>query len=163
MVVQLVVATGHRAGQIIPITGEKFIIGRAGDCHLKSQSELISRYHCAVLVGDDVVVRDLGSKQGVRLNNEKINAEQKLKNGDKLVVGPLEFYVHIAPAEGENAVNLSADGQTDSNAAWSSQPTDSKGESGSTTLLDQLKSLNQGSDVATEMGQPIVDFLKKFH
>jgi len=68
MVVQLVVASGNRAGQIIPVSLEKFIIGRADDCHLKARSELISRYHCAILVGDEVMVRDLGSRNGVRHN-----------------------------------------------------------------------------------------------
>ena len=96
MIVQLVVASGNREGQVIPISVEKFIIGRAADCHLVSRSELISRYHCAIHIGDEVVVRDLGSRNGVRLNGEKINTEQRLKNGDSLAMGPLEFYVHIA-------------------------------------------------------------------
>jgi len=99
MIVQLVVAAGNRSGQVIPVSTEKFIIGRAVDCHLRPSSELISRYHCAILVGEEVVVRDLGSRNGVRLNGEKISTEQKLRNGDKLVIGPLEFYVHVA-AEG---------------------------------------------------------------
>jgi pSer/pThr/pTyr-binding forkhead associated (FHA) protein len=95
MIVQLVVAAGNRAGQMIPISTEKFIIGRALDCHLKPTSELISRYHCAILVGDEVVVRDLGSRNGVRINGDKINAEQQVTNGDKLTVGPLEFFIRI--------------------------------------------------------------------
>ena len=99
MIVQLVVASGNRKGQVIPVTTEKFIIGRAADSHLKPTSELVSRYHCAILLGDDVVVRDLGSRNGVRLNGEKISAERKVNNGDKLGIGPLEFFVHISPGE----------------------------------------------------------------
>ena len=93
--IELVVATGNRVGHKIPILTKKFIIGRAIDCHLKSKSPLISRYHCAILVGEEVVVRDLGSRNGVRLNGEKISAEQKLKNGDMLAVGPLKFCIHF--------------------------------------------------------------------
>ena len=96
MIVQLVVAAGNRMGQVIPVSEEKFIIGRAVDCHLRPSSELVSRYHCAILVGEVVLVRDLGSRNGVRLNGEKINTEQKLQNGDRLAIGPLEFYVRIA-------------------------------------------------------------------
>ena len=99
MIVQLVVSAGNRMGQVIPVPEEKFIIGRAMDCHLRPTSGLVSRYHSAILVGDDVLVRDLGSRNGVRLNGEKINTEQKLHNGDKLVIGPLEFYVRIADDE----------------------------------------------------------------
>jgi len=117
MIVQLVVASGSRAGHVVPVSTEKFIIGRATDCHLKARSELISRYHCAILVGSEVVVRDLGSRNGVRLNGEKITTEQTLKNGDNLVLGPLEFHVHIAPdgntpadTENHSGYHLPSDG-----------------------------------------------------
>jgi pSer/pThr/pTyr-binding forkhead associated (FHA) protein len=96
MDVQLVVASGSKAGQVIPITAPKFIIGRAEDCHLKPRSELISRYHCAVISEDGyVAIRDLGSKNGIYLNGERVSMEHELKNGDKLSVGPLEFFVHL--------------------------------------------------------------------
>jgi len=157
MVVQLVVAAGNRAGQIIPILTEKFIIGRAADCNIKSQSELISRYHCAILIGDDVVVRDLGSRNGVSHNGNKVSAEQKLHNGDKLSIGPLEFYVHIItdgdvhehfPANGANNHDMSNDDATPA------------GLHNSTILLDHLKSLNQDTNADSE--QPISGLLKKF-
>ena len=97
MDIQLVVASGSKAGQTIPITGSKFIIGRADDCHLKPRSELISRYHCAIISEDGyVAVRDLGSKNGVFLNGERISLESEIKNGDKLSIGPLEFYVNLS-------------------------------------------------------------------
>ena len=96
MSVQLVVASGSRAGQVIPIVGERFIIGRADDCHLKPRSELISRYHCEIFLKEGVVfVRDMGSKNGVLLNGIQITETNELKNSDKLTVGPLEFFVNI--------------------------------------------------------------------
>jgi len=99
MGVQLIVAGGNRVGQVIPVATEKFIIGRAVDCHLRPSSELISRYHCALLVDTEVVVRDLGSRNGVRLNGERISADQKVNNGDRLGIGPLEFFVSISDDE----------------------------------------------------------------
>ena len=102
MSVQLVVATGSRAGQIISIPGNRFVIGRAEDCNLKPRSELISRYHCEIFLDDDeVFVRDMGSKNGVFLNEKQITETQELKNGDKLTIGPLEFFVHIASDRAE--------------------------------------------------------------
>ena len=96
MSVQLVVAGGSRAGQIIPIIGDRFVVGRADDCNLKPRSELISRYHCEISLKDGVAfVRDMGSKNGVFLNEHKVTETQELKNGDKLTIGPLEFFVHI--------------------------------------------------------------------
>ena len=99
MKVELKVLGGSRSGQIIPITIPQFMIGRAEDCHLKPRSELISRYHCAILSEPAyVAVRDLGSKNGVYVNGERIGVEQELKNGDRLAIGPLEFEVVIIVA-----------------------------------------------------------------
>ena len=97
MKVELKVVGGTRSGQVIPITIPQFMIGRAEDCHLKPRSELISRYHCAILTENAyVAVRDLGSKNGVYVNGERIGVEQELKNGDHLAIGPLEFEVVLA-------------------------------------------------------------------
>jgi len=96
MNVQLVVASGSRAGQAIPIAGERFVIGRADDCNLKPRSELISRYHCEIFIDHgEVFVRDMGSKNGVFLNDNQITQTNQLKHGDKLVIGPLEFFANI--------------------------------------------------------------------
>jgi len=155
MIVQLVVATGNRTGQVIPVSGEKFIIGRAEDCHMRPQSELISRYHCAILVGDKVVVRDLGSTNGVRLNGEKINAEQVLCNGDKLTIAPLEFYLHI---EAEASAELPQGGSA---ASW--YPPDANGATypggQSTILLNQLKTLNQEVYTESQPSHPLKKIL----
>ena len=96
MSIQLVVASGNRVGQVIPIMGERFVIGRADDCHLKPKSELISRYHCEIVVeGGQARVRDMGSKNGVFLNEKRLDEAKELRNSDKLTIGPLEFFVHI--------------------------------------------------------------------
>jgi len=100
MGIQLVVASGSRAGQVIPIVGERFVIGRGEDCNLKPRSELISRYHCEIFLLDgDFFVRDMGSKNGVFLNEKQITDTNELRTGDKLAIGPLEFFVHISSEE----------------------------------------------------------------
>ncbi|MBR5243058.1 MAG: FHA domain-containing protein, partial [Thermoguttaceae bacterium] len=99
MKVALKVVGGTRTGQTVPISIPQFMIGRADDCHLKPRSELISRYHCAILTDDGyVAVRDLGSKNGVYVNGQRVSIEQELKNGDQLVIGPLEFEVVLTVA-----------------------------------------------------------------
>ena len=99
MKVALKVVGGARTGQTVPISIPQFMIGRADDCHLKPRSELISRYHCAILTDADyVAVRDLGSKNGVYVNGQRVSIEEELKNGDRLVVGPLEFEVVLTVA-----------------------------------------------------------------
>ncbi|MBQ3453281.1 MAG: FHA domain-containing protein, partial [Thermoguttaceae bacterium] len=99
MQVQLKVTNGTRAGQLIPINRPRFLIGRAEDCHLKPKSELISRYHCAILSEDGyVAARDLGSKNGVFVNGKRVSVEEELKNGDHLIIGPLDFEVVLSVA-----------------------------------------------------------------
>jgi pSer/pThr/pTyr-binding forkhead associated (FHA) protein len=138
--VQLIVAGGNRAGQVIPVSTEKFVIGRAADCHLKPTSDLISRYHCALLVDAEVVVRDLGSRDGVRLNGERINSEQKVNNGDRLGVGPLEFFVSISDDE-------ASAGQPENQNISSNQPAEGvetrAGESLPTMLMNHSARSNQ--------------------
>ena len=97
MDVKLIVASGSKAGQAITVNVPKFFIGRAEDCHLKPRSELVSRYHCALISEEGYLgVRDMKSKNGVFVNGERILAEKELKNGDQLVVGPLEFTVQLS-------------------------------------------------------------------
>ena len=98
MDVKLVVSSGSRAGQAISVNVPKFFIGRADDCHLKPKSELISRYHCAIIAenGGYVAVRDMQSKNGVFVNGERVIGEKEVKTGDKVVVGPLEFVFQIS-------------------------------------------------------------------
>jgi predicted component of type VI protein secretion system len=98
MDVKLVVSSGSRAGQAISVNVPKFFIGRAEDCHLKPKSELISRYHCAIISeeGGYVAVRDIQSKNGVFVNGERVIGEKEVKTGDKVVVGPLEFVFQIS-------------------------------------------------------------------
>ena len=98
MDVKLVVSSGSRTGQAISINLPKFFIGRAEDCHLKPKSELISRYHCAIISEDGgyVAVRDMQSKNGIFVNGERVSGEKEVKTGDKFVVGPLEFVFQIS-------------------------------------------------------------------
>jgi len=45
-------------------------------------------------------IRDLGSRNGTIVNDQKIAGEQELRTGDKIKVGPLEFEVHLSTSIG---------------------------------------------------------------
>ena len=96
MNVKLIVVGGKNAGRIIPIAGAKFLIGRAEDCHLRPSSDLVSRHHCAILMGPQgASVRDFDSRNGTLLNGQRVQGEQKLNSKDKLQVGPLMFEILV--------------------------------------------------------------------
>ncbi|HEY3393196.1 MAG TPA: FHA domain-containing protein [Lacipirellulaceae bacterium] len=94
MELKLVVLAGAKQGLEIPLKKEKFLIGRAKECALRAGSEAISRRHCAIVrAGGRVTVRDLGSRNGTFVNDERIEKEVPLSVGDELRVGPLKFRV----------------------------------------------------------------------
>ncbi len=101
MEVKLRVLEGTNAGQEILLPVKKFFIGRAEECHLRPQSDLISRDHCAIVVEDSQVwINDFGSKNGTFVNGERVRREAPLKNGDRLRVGPLEFEILLSTSVG---------------------------------------------------------------
>lgn len=94
MDVKLVVVGGKHAGMEIPVKGPKFRIGRGRKCRLRPQSNLISRKHCAIVVGtDSTTLKDYGSTNGTFVNGEKIEGTRELNNGDRIKVGSLELEV----------------------------------------------------------------------
>lgn len=102
MDIKLVVANGKNVGQEIVVTGPKFLIGRADDCQLRPRSDVISRYHCVILVEEAfLAVRDFGSKNGTFVNDEQVMGEQELRSGDRLRVGQLEFDVMLSGVIGK--------------------------------------------------------------
>jgi pSer/pThr/pTyr-binding forkhead associated (FHA) protein len=94
MELKLVVLAGAKQGLEIPLKKDKFLIGRAKECALRAGSEAISRRHCAIVrAADQVTVRDLGSRNGTFVNDERIDKEVPLTVGDELRVGPLKFRI----------------------------------------------------------------------
>ncbi len=67
------------------------LIGRHLDCDVRIDSPKISRRHCCVATAyDRVLIRDLGSRNGVRVNGRLLE-ESRLQPGDELAIGPILF------------------------------------------------------------------------
>lgn len=97
---ELKVVGGKHDGKLIPLTDHKFLIGREEDCHLRPNSENVSRYHCVFTVDEfSVRLRDLGSTNGTILNDEVLKGQVVLKAGDRVQVGNLGFEMRIQAAE----------------------------------------------------------------
>ena len=97
MDVKLVVVGGKRPGQEIAVSGSEFIVGRAPECNLRPNSDMVSRRHCMISIEEGkATIRDLGSRNGTVVNGQKITGEQELRTGDKVKVGPLEFEIQLS-------------------------------------------------------------------
>lgn len=94
MKVELVVVQGNPEGKRIHLTIPVFRIGRGETCHLRPNSERVSREHAEFAVKDYVfTVRDLGSRNGTLVNGKPIAEQTTLARGDLVTVGPLTFAV----------------------------------------------------------------------
>src|SRR5271165_4965342 len=110
MKVQLIVVRGKPEGKVIPLAGPKFKIGRGETCHLRPNSEQVSREHAEFTIESSaVIVRDLGSRNGTLVNGRALTTEAcKLKDRDLVQVGPLTFAVsiHDAPSAAAKPARL---------------------------------------------------------
>lgn len=98
MKAQLVVVQGKPEGKVIPLAGPNFKIGRGESCHLRPNSERISREHAEFqLNADGLSIRDLGSRNGTLVNGKAVPLGTicKLSNRDLVQIGPLTFAVAI--------------------------------------------------------------------
>src|SRR5262245_59016598 len=95
----LKVLGGKFQGKLIPLNTKKFLVGREQDCHLRPNSDMVSRHHCIFLVDDFTVrLRDLGSTNGTRVNGEMVRHEVVLNDGDKITIGKLELQLALGKA-----------------------------------------------------------------
>jgi predicted component of type VI protein secretion system len=76
------------------------LIGRHPECDIQIDSRKISRRHCCIaLVSDYLIVRDLGSTNGVRINGVRV-VEGRIAPGDEVTIGGNRYRVSwdsIAP------------------------------------------------------------------
>jgi pSer/pThr/pTyr-binding forkhead associated (FHA) protein len=96
MKVQLVVVQGCPTGKALPFPRGEFVFGRGVECHIRPNSDWVSRQHCLLRVTEDAVhLRDLGSRNGTLVNGARLRGERRLDHGDKVQVGPLVFQLEI--------------------------------------------------------------------
>ena len=73
---------------------EEVIVGRDPTCDIQIRANSVSREHCSIeSEGDDMFLRDLGSKAGCQVNGQKVD-RIRLEDGVEIAVGPavLKFF-----------------------------------------------------------------------
>ena len=69
------------------------LFGRHQECDVVLNSKKVSRRHCCLAqVHDYLVIRDLGSTNGIRINGESTR-EGKLHPGDEVTIGNFVYQV----------------------------------------------------------------------
>jgi predicted component of type VI protein secretion system len=77
------------------------LLGRHPECDVQIESRKISRRHCCIaLVNDHLVVRDLGSTNGIRINGVRVQ-EGNLRADDELTIGNSRYKVRWETMDGQ--------------------------------------------------------------
>jgi predicted component of type VI protein secretion system len=93
---------------IIALQRPVILIGRHIDCDARIENSKISRRHCCVAIAyDRIILRDLGSRNGIRVNGRIVD-EIRLQVGDEIAIGPLFYRCEEQDANPTNAPAASA-------------------------------------------------------
>ena len=86
--------TPHLGGDPIKLDKAILLIGRHPNCDIiLLSSRKVSRIHCCIAqAGDRLLIRDLGSTNGVRVNGENVDISE-IRVDDEVIIGDLQFRV----------------------------------------------------------------------
>src|SRR4051794_41598146 len=91
---QLVPLDGSPA---IDIVKDMVVIGRKEECDLRLEHKSVSKMHCVIVRTDGLLLlRDLGSTNGTRVNGQRVRRAALLPN-DQLSIANYKFRVYLGP------------------------------------------------------------------
>src|SRR5437870_8375567 len=91
--------------QLVPLDGgspldlmkDLTLVGRKEDCDLRLNHKSISKMHCIIVKTDGLLLlRDLGSTNGTRVNGTRVRRAALLPN-DQLSIAGHKYRVHLGP------------------------------------------------------------------
>ena len=90
--------------QSIAINKPVIFIGRDSECDVVlGDSRRVSRKHCCLAhVNNRLVIRDLGSMNGVWINGERVERTGTMRPGDELAIGDVRYRLSIEDHSGSD-------------------------------------------------------------
>ena len=86
----VIVTTGDQKGEFLPLGRRTSVIGRAENLPLQIRDDLISRKHLRIKFDEETgayFAEDMGSHNGVYINNKRVAAKTLLAEGDMIMIG----------------------------------------------------------------------------
>lgn len=94
-------------GPDIPVDRSMVVVGRHPQCDARIDSIRVSRRHCCMTADqNEVVVRDLGSTNGIRINGQRVEMG-RLKLGDELSIAHIRYRLDASPSPEHTLANSS--------------------------------------------------------
>ncbi len=93
------------AAQLLPLDGgaaielakDLLVVGRREDCDLRLEHKSVSKIHCVIVKTDGLLMlRDLGSTNGTRVNGTRVRRAALLPN-DQLNIAGYKFRIYLGP------------------------------------------------------------------
>jgi predicted component of type VI protein secretion system len=83
----------------------QFTIGRSATCQLSLDDPLVSRTHARLTVTPEgVVLEDLGSRNGVKVNGHRVQEPRPLGHGDKIQIGSQDMLLLLRRDGGADTI-----------------------------------------------------------
>src|SRR6478736_827565 len=91
--------------QLVPLDGaetidlakDMILVGRKEDCDLRLDHKSVSKMHCIIVKTDGLLLlRDLGSTNGTRVNGTRVRRAALLPN-DQLAIAHFKFRISLGP------------------------------------------------------------------
>lgn len=90
-------------GSPINVNKDLIVIGRKEDCDVRLEHKSVSKMHCVLVKTDGLLLlRDLGSTNGTRVNGTRVRRAALLPN-DQLSIAHYKFRIHLGPDLVESA------------------------------------------------------------
>ncbi|HEX4109937.1 MAG TPA: FHA domain-containing protein [Solirubrobacteraceae bacterium] len=90
----ITIASGPGAGRSVPVAGE-LVIGRENVDLILDDDELSRRHAALRVVGEELVIEDLGSLNGTFVNGQRISAATSLHSEDTIRLGTTQLSVSL--------------------------------------------------------------------
>lgn len=101
---RLICLTGEDKGRAYFLIGKRIVLGRSETCDITIIDIKSSREHAEIiLVGENYILTDLGSQNGIIVNDLKIK-QHVLASGDKVIVGKTVYKFSEITVEGVQKV-----------------------------------------------------------
>src|SRR5215472_8920756 len=101
-------------GEPIEIAKDMLLVGRKEECDLNLDHKSVSKLHCIIVKTDGLLlVRDLGSTNGTRVNGQRVRRAALLPN-DKLTIANFHYRIlfgaaAVPPSPEEHTMQMNAE------------------------------------------------------
>jgi pSer/pThr/pTyr-binding forkhead associated (FHA) protein len=90
----------------IDIVKDLIVVGRKDECDLRLEHKNVSKLHCVIVKTDGLLLlRDLGSTNGTRVNGQRVRRAALLPN-DQVSIANYKFRVYLGPDAPAPKINV---------------------------------------------------------